>query len=457
MIPDSVRISPQFKALRWRLLLSSLGVIGGTLAAFGAVVHHVVALNLEQQSDHDLSLLADAAAHSLPDILASRHTSIPASILDNDGDLDISWQKLQQEHQAVEWFDTQGQLVGQSGNPLLTIPFKPLQQQSTNTRKNENEDDAAAGQDIDGDGTLDGLIHQLTVPVYSEARTKTKPVLQGYVRVSALDGEIAAELKRLRSGLQWGSLLALGLSAVGGWWLVRQSLQPIEASMQQLKQFTADASHELRTPLTVIKTSVDVIQSHPERVDVADLPKLEAIASATRQMSQLVDDLLWLTRSDQITDNQSTALTFPIDELLEEVVDQYAPEAEQRCITFKAVLQADTMVYGDPYSLKRLMTNLVTNALYYTPKGGTVTLSSQEEHNWVVINVQDTGIGIAAESLPFVFDRFWRADQARAQREEGSGLGLAIAQAIANCHSGEITVTSEQGKGSCFQVTLPTA
>lgn len=451
-------MNPQFKALRWRLLLSSLGVLGGTLAAFGTVIHHVVALSLEQKADHDLSLLADAAAHSLPDILTHPNAPATARALDNDGDLDIPWQELQQEQQAVEWFNPQGQLVGRSGNALLTIPLRPLTSHFESSRSDEDTEDFPQGvQDIDGDGSLDGPIHQLTVPVYSEATAGAKPVLQGYVRVSASNEAIAAELGRLRSGLQWGSLLALGLSGIGGWWLVRQSLQPIEASVYQLKQFTADASHELRTPLTVIKTSVDVMRNHPERLDAADLPKLEAIASATNQMSQLVDDLLWLARSDRFSDNLHTALPVSVDELLEEVVDNYLFQAEQHAIHFKVRLQADVTVHGDPYPLKRLFTNLVTNALYYSPPGGTVTLTSQEENGWAVVQVQDTGIGIAAEHLPFVFDRFWRADQARVQREGGSGLGLAIAQAIAHRYGGEITVTSELGKGSCFQVTLPTA
>ena len=196
------------------------------------------------------------------------------------------------------------------------------------------------------EGATDNEIHRLTIPVYEAEPRPGEPKLQGYVRVTQSNEAIAEELERVRSGLQWGSLLALGLSGVGGWWLTQQSLRPIEHSMQQLKQFTADASHELRNPLTAIKASVEVMLSHEERLHPTDLPKLEAIASATVQMSQLVDDLLWLARSDR-TYVPTRMIPIPLEDLLEDVLDQYMPQAEQKQIDLKADLHSPLSVLGD--------------------------------------------------------------------------------------------------------------
>lgn len=110
---------------------------------------------------------------------------------------------------------------------------------------------------------------------------------------------------------------------------------------------------------------------------------------------------------------------------------------------------------GDAIQLRRLFTNLIENALQYTPDGGKVKVSIQKNDTFVNIIVEDTGIGIPADRLSFVFDRFWRADRARSWREGGSGLGLAIARAIARAHGGEISVTSQVNVGSCFRICLP--
>ncbi len=434
-------VQPQFQALRWRLLLSSLGVIGLTLLIFGVVVYEVVAYNLNRKVASQLQVLADAAAHSLTDIQANREAihNRTSRTLDQDGDLDIPWQDLYQEQQSVEWFDAQGQLLGQAGQTLPTIAFNPTALTTPGT--------VQAASEIDD-------LQTLMLPVYDGHQPT---VLRGYVRVSESTEPIEEELERLQLGLQWGGILALLLSALGGWWLMRQSLEPIERSFQQLQQFTADASHELRNPLTAIKTSVQVLQDDPERFQAADLQKLSAIASATTQMSQLVEDLLLLARTDGNVVSSVPYPSIPIDELLEEVVDQYAILAAQKQMTLKTHLAAQALVRADVHHLKRLFANLLTNALHYTLPGGTVTLSSQARDHRVLVRVEDTGVGIAPEHLPLIFDRFWRADQARSWRQGGSGLGLTIAQGIARRYQGEITVSSQLGVGSCFQVHLPEA
>ncbi|WP_335172737.1 sensor histidine kinase [Nostoc sp.] len=403
------------------------------------VVYNFLSYNLYQKLDTEIVNLANAASHNLiaaPVDKKAINTKIPR-ILDNDddGDLDIPWQDLRENHQGVEWFDANGRLLAKAGNTISRMSFTA----NFNVIQHHK-------------------IRSITIPVYLHSLSVGKKQLQGYVRVSESTEELEEELDRLLWGFELGGLIVIILSGLGGWWLTRQSLQPIEQSFQQLKQFTADASHELRSPLTVVKTSVEVIMNYPDRIHPANVNKLEAISSASNQMTRLVEDLLLLARTDAVTNSQMIAwITIPLDELLEDLVDFLEPQAVSEEITLKSEISTEVFIKGEAIQLKRLFFNLLQNALHYTPKGGTVIVCLVKLERLVVINVQDTGIGIAPEHIPLIFNRFWRADQARSQREGGVGLGLAIADAIARTHGGDIIVTSEVGVGSCFQVRLPLA
>ena len=433
-----------FRALHWRLLISYLSVMVTILGIFTLAVYQFVAYNLYQKTDRQMLGLADAAAHSLSKIRADRTAisrQMPRSF-DDDGDLDIPWQDLRENHQSVEWYDANRQLLGKVGKPLTSIPL-------------------AANSYI----SQQGQIRALTIRVYEEKQSRAKQELQGYIRVLESTEELAEELDRLLLGLGVAGIIALSLTGVGGLWLTRQSIKPIQLSFQQLKQlnqqlkqFTADASHELRSPLAAIKTSIQVMMTHPERIHPADVGKLDAIASATGQMTRLVEDLLLLARTDAMGNTPSVEWrAIPVDELLEDLIDFLSPQAQAKKITLKLNLAEEVFVKGDSAQLKRLFSNLLENALQYTPPGGTVTVSTASQDKFTAIGVEDTGIGIAPEHVPLVFYRFWRADKARSHRTEGSGLGLAIAQAIAQRHGGEIALSSQVGVGSCFEVRLPIA
>lgn len=428
-----------FQALGRRLLFSYLGVMVTIWGTSTTVVYNFLSYNLYQKLDTEIINLANAASHNLiaaPVDKKAINTKIPR-ILDNDddGDLDIPWQDLRENHQGVEWFDANGRLLAKAGNTISRMSF-------------------TANFNI----TQHNKIRSITIPVYLHSLSVGKKKLEGYVRVSESTEELEEELDRLLWGFELGGLIVIILSGLGGWWLTRQSLQPIEQSFQQLKQFTADASHELRSPLTIVKTSVEVIMNYPDRIHPANVNKLEAISSASNQMTQLVEDLLLLARTDAVTNSQIIAwITIPLDELLEDLVDFLEPQAVSEEITLKSEISTEVFIKGEAIQLKRLFFNLLQNALHYTPKGGTVIVSLAKLERLIVINVQDTGIGVSPEHIPLIFNRFWRADQARSQREGGVGLGLAIADAIARTHGGDIIVTSEVGVGSCFQVRLPLA
>ncbi|BAY64686.1 histidine kinase [Calothrix brevissima NIES-22] len=426
-----------FHALGKRLLFSYLGVTIAIWIASTISVYHFLSYNLYKKIDNEILLLAKAAAHNLLGIKTDKkaiNTKIPRIVDDDDdGDLDIPWQYLHENRQGVEWFDANGQLLAKAGNHISKMPF-------------------IAKFDI----SQKNKIRSITIPVYPHGLSGKDKKLQGYVRVSESTEDLEAELERLLGGFEWGGLIVVILSSLGGWWLTRQSLQPIEQSFQKLKQFTADASHELRSPLTVVKTSVEVMMNHPERIHPADVNKLAAIASATNQMSRLVEDLLLLARTDTTTTTPIIQwLSIPLDELLEDLVESLEPQAATKKIHLKSEISAEVFIKGDALQLKRLFSNLLQNAIDYTPNGGTVTVSLVKLERLVTINIKDTGIGIAAEHIPLIFNRFWREDKARTQREGGLGLGLAIAEAIAKTHGGDITVSSEVGVGSCFGVSLP--
>jgi signal transduction histidine kinase len=439
-------VSHPFYLLHLRLLLSYLSVMSTVLGVTTVFVYQYFANNLYDKFDRQIAILADAASHSLPKLkshpnLVQKDLINHDRIIDNDGDLDISWQDMRQNQQTVEWFDADGKLLAKAGNHKLSnLPFIPITQDSFINKVQHSESDHD--------------LRSLTVPIYLDSSSK---VLIGYVRVSESSEELGEELERLLWGLAWGGLLAIALSGIGGWWLASQALQPIERNYEQMRQFTADASHELRSPLTAIKTSIDVIQSHPERIHASDVKKIWVIDHATQQMTHLVSDLLFLARVDNaslenFSDRKANLLLIPLDELLEDLLESLEPQIIDKEIELQANLQNAVSIYGEALQLRRLFINLLENAIAYTPSGGKVTVELQHRDNLVKVAITDTGLGIATDDLPHIFERFWRADRARSWRIGGSGLGLAIAEAIAQSHGGRISVTSQLGLGSCFTV-----
>ena len=428
------KVNPQFEKLRWRLLGSYLLIMIAIRLISDVLVYEFFAHSLYQQIDHRLLNLGNAASHSLTAIKKDHNAlnSHNYRRLDGDGDLDLAWQNLKQPAQSIEWFGADGQLLGMAG----TLNIKNRPETGFHTIEKGKK------------------IRTLTISAYSDRQGK--PYLEGYIRASESTETVEKLLDQLRWGSYIGGAIALGLIGMGGMWLTRQSLKPIEKSYQQLKQFTADASHELRSPLAAIKTSVEVMQTHPERIHPADINKLNSIVSATNQMSVLVEDLLFLARTDAgIGTNYRDWQIIPVQELLEDVITFAELKAEEKQILINYNLHNDAMIKGDVFQLTRLFTNLIENAIKYTPAQGYINIEIQTIDKLVLVNIQDTGIGIEPANLPLIFDRFWRAETARSQLQKGSGLGLAIAQAIAKRHHGKITVKSTLGVGSCFQVYLP--
>jgi signal transduction histidine kinase len=229
----------------------------------------------------------------------------------------------------------------------------------------------------------------------------------------------------------------------------------LEQSFSGLRRFTADASHELKTPLTVLRADIERAMSAGPR-STEGLVALEEALQETTRMADLVESLLTLARADEgrFDLHREPVEMAPLVLDVAETAQILGEEAGQK-VTVAPLVSATVM--GDARSLRQLFLNLVTNAVKYTSRGGRVDLSLERRGEMVEFAVRDTGIGIAGADLPYVFDRFWRADRARSRSSDraGVGLGLAISQYIAHAHGGSITVASRLGRGSTFTVTLP--
>ena len=238
----------------------------------------------------------------------------------------------------------------------------------------------------------------------------------------------------------------------------------LETSFGGLRRFTADASHELKTPLTVLRANVERAMATPAGSG-DQLENLEEALQEITRMADLVDSLLTLARFDEGRFDLHRE-PVPLEPLVREVYETAMILGEAAGLTIKLPALEPVTVLGDRTRLRHLFLNLVTNAIKYTPRGGEVDVSLRHGESTVAFVVRDTGIGIAAADLPYIFDRFWRADRARSRRAHGDrrvvdrggfGLGLAIAQWITQAHGGTISVVSRLTRGTTFTVTLPVA
>lgn len=230
----------------------------------------------------------------------------------------------------------------------------------------------------------------------------------------------------------------------------------LAAADQQRRQMTADIAHELRTPLSVIKGRLEGLQ---DGIYTATPEQIEQLLHETELLERLIDDLRVIALAEAGQLPLFPELTDP-QLLLEQAARTFASQAAERQVILQ-VLPSHNLpdISVDPQRMSQVLANLVANSLRHTSAGGTISLraaiSTQPGPSAIMLEVSDSGAGIAAEDLPHIFDRFWRTDRARARDLGGAGLGLAIVKQITEAHSGTISVSSELGKGTCFQIVLP--
>jgi signal transduction histidine kinase len=251
------------------------------------------------------------------------------------------------------------------------------------------------------------------------------------------------------------ALVGLVLVAAGGWLLVRKSTAPVEQTMETMRRFMADAAHELRTPIAVLRGQAEVVlQRDREPPEYAEA--LRRIEREAERLGATVEDLLTLARADAGERPIARERVF-LDDLALDAASAARALAERRGVELEVGTFEEGAVLGDPTLLHQLLMIVLDNAVKFTPRGGRVKLSAAAPGGQAEVVVEDTGVGIGAEQLPHIFERFYRGDPARGRGDgaRGAGLGLAIARWIADAHGAQLLVTSEPGKGTRVAIRFP--
>ncbi len=250
-----------------------------------------------------------------------------------------------------------------------------------------------------------------------------------------------------------GALLAFFLISL---FLSKWALHPLKKSLAQQQQFIADASHELKTPLTVILANTGILLSHPQETVESQKKWVQNTQDEAVRMKGLVEDMLYLAKSDAAREPLPHA-ALPFSDLLWSCLLPFEPVAYERRITIQEDIQPGVWVSGQESALRQLVGILLDNACKYANPGGVVTVTLAVTGDRMKLRVHNTGDPVAPEDLPHLFERFYRADKSRVRQEGGYGLGLSIAHSIVTDHHGKILVESGAGTGTSFTVILKTA
>jgi signal transduction histidine kinase len=285
----------------------------------------------------------------------------------------------------------------------------------------------------------------------------------GYLQVSRSLQDMSDSLLEVRWLLVVGLPIAWAIILGASWMLAGFAMRPIYRSYQHIQQFTADAAHELRTPLAATQATVEsaLLQPGAEWLQIQDVLKI--VQRQNQRLIQLVSDLLLLSRIDlrayggKTTGFRQEWEACCLNNIVADLDEELAAMAMAADIQFSTVINVNQAlwVWGNSEQLYRLVTNLIVNALKYTPAQGRVTVFLRQRNRTAIIQVQDTGIGIEAKAQKRIFDRFYRVYHQRSSNAGGSGLGLAIVKSIASLHRGRLSVQSKVGQGSIFTLELP--
>ncbi|WP_245575840.1 ATP-binding protein [Alicyclobacillus contaminans] len=263
-----------------------------------------------------------------------------------------------------------------------------------------------------------------------------------------------AFLRRLGSNVLHVHVTAIHQSgAADGYVAVFRDVTEQERLQQSRRDFVVNVSHELRTPLTSIKSYIEVLQEDAENPEIRS-QFLQVIGQEADRMARLIDDLLQLSGLEQGRTAFNPA-PVKVAANVEAAVQRFHIQILARNLQLSVACDEEAVVYGDVDWLDRLLDNLFSNAIKYTPDNGSVAVRVVAETEDVVLTVTDTGIGIPAEDLPHVFERFYRVDKARSRRMGGTGLGLALVREITERHGGTVNIASEPGSGTQVTVRLP--
>lgn len=229
----------------------------------------------------------------------------------------------------------------------------------------------------------------------------------------------------------------------------RHLMERLQESFQAQKHFAANAAHELKTPLAVMKSAIQVLHLEEKPSAEEYEETLQLCLETTEQLSQMVEELLVISNPKEEAKEEIS-----LKKMTEEIFQKYAAQIQEKDLVVWQQIQQDTW-YTHPVLMRFLLENLLSNAIKYNRQGGSIRLTAEIKENQLHLEVADTGIGISPEHLPHIFTCFYRADPSRNKEIAGNGLGLSIVKTAVEKMQGEITVESQEGKGTCFHVTLP--
>jgi signal transduction histidine kinase len=289
-------------------------------------------------------------------------------------------------------------------------------------------------------------------------RIRSTPLLRsgkvvGYLQMqmSTRDrDEALREFAVIIAGLAPLLLLGLGVSS---YFVSGKAVQPLVENIENMRSFLSDAGHELNTPLAIIRARAEALERKLERQNI-DASDVKVISSSAERTTRLAADFMLLAAVEGNRAPRSSDQV-ALDSLVRQVAQDFSDRFQQKGISLKLVGAQKGYVWASSDDLYRAIANLLENALRYTECGGTVKVELKSGDGLFFISVQDSGIGIPPENLPFIFERFYRIDKSRSRASGGSGLGLAIVKAIVEAHGGGVSVASKVGIGSTFTLTLP--
>ena len=458
-----------FDSVRTRLTLWYAGVLALSLIAFALVIYYAAGNIFHKRQEESLRSTAQTVASAYVEEFAEAHSLTKAG--------EIVLQEITFPNRYVQLTDNSGQPIAASANlsgSSFAIPTQVLSEARARGFSN---------------ATINGL--RVTVVPLSSDQTF------GFAAVAEPLSVVEDGLSELRRDLFAGVFLVLLLASAGGYFLARKSLAPIasmnsqtqrisaenlsarldvtnsrdelgrlattindllarlENSFKEQQRFIADASHELRTPLAVLRGETEVALGKTRSIDEYQ-QSLSLIQDEAERLSRIVEDLFILARQPINTRAALNKERVSLNDAVRDCARAAQVLAVRKGVRLKLEHDSPSIALnGDEELIRRLILNLLDNAVKYTPSGGEISLALGRQNGSAEIVVRDTGIGIPEASQPRVFDRFYRVDKARARAMGGAGLGLSIAQWIVEAHGGAISIVSTPGKGSTFTVVLP--
>ncbi|MGF1489620.1 MAG: two-component system sensor histidine kinase RppB [Prochloraceae cyanobacterium] len=435
-----------FERSRFQLASWYAGLLSVVLGISGLIVYEAIAYSQRLTIDQELETIANNLHETLEPILqepgqleAIENDILPPICLVAGNCYDEDSQKI---IKTARYYMS---LLDASGNTIAIIGDRP-----SGLANGTNEE----WQDLqDSKGNR---YRQISLMLHNQ-----KFENWGYLQVARPLHDLDRYIKNLQIILLMGLPGILLLLIAVSWWLSGKAMQPIYQSYQLLQQFTADAAHELNTPLAATRATVESLLMMPNFDEKEARETLQTVRRQNLRVSNLVANLLLLCRIDrQLTMNSYSEIDgekIDLNNLINDIAEDFAALALASEIDLNLVSNPseNLIAIGNYEQLYRLVANLVSNALKYTPAKGKVTLSLDRRANYALIRVCDTGIGIAPLEQNKIFDRFYRVDTARSRATGGSGLGLSIARVIARSHRGKIEVESKPSQGSTFTIFLP--